>query len=1386
MPAALPYIAAALVPTSYAALAYFATSVLVGVYQADRQRKKLNRFLDSLKESRSVTIRSPIAARRLVLGTTRCPGILHYAEFVGTDEEYFDTVQVFAHNQLDAVLGVYVGQEFIAAADIVSTDVTTGTYSTRAEVRTTESFTLSGSVINLARSPKDMASVSVYYQDGSPPDVYSVALGVASVVGNVVTLTAPYSGASGVTVDYTYYTPRPLRLQWVLGTAGQAAMSWAGISTPKWGANHKASGMAALRALHVAEHTVYATGYPDITLLARGPVGVYDPRIPGNVNGTSNPALLAAWYRTLPRADGGMGIPTTWIDWTSVAEAANICDELITVKTVDGSGTEAIKRYECNTVLYLADGVTRADNLRIILSAMNGDFPFSGGLYRCRAGAYRAPSYTITDADICADEAIEFTPSAGGFKKPPNVVSAQIFDKAKGYIEVGAPEVSNATYIAADGGEETETVDLPATTDSRQANYIMGVRLEQKRPATAGSLVLGGLGADILLLDTVQFNLPDYPELAGKVFEVRQWQNRFNGKYPVQLLETKSSTFVLDPDKYTPVTQPTPPNLSYLFNVADVANVQAFSGTAERQILPDGTVLARIRLTWDAHSQDYVQQTGRIEVRWKRAAATAWIDEAPLAGSATSTYLYPVVDNEIYLIEVRAVNGRDNWSNWKPVLHQAQAVVGRDSQANTVFVAHGAAGMLIQGDSVKKNTGTNGPWDAGVYSKAPIAGGCEASCVVPSVTTNGYMLGLNTDPTTDANYTSLDFALYAASSTLEIYESGSQKASGLALAAGDVLRIVYDNVSIKYYRNNTLLRQLGMPSGLSFYLDTSFSSLGGEMRNIQFRPLSPAPRGNLLDASTWTLGGGNKGVSGGGLWTCAGDPASEDAVNFLPGPNGVYTLVWRAISSENQLTGGAGAADGGWTTGWVPIEHLKMYRAAMFFRCNSSGTFDGSYYLGVGNNTVRAIATGTPDGNPYLVAGPRVYLVPDRWYLAVGYVLPSDVGTVPPSPTLGGVFDCATGQRVADCQNGFDYKWVTGQPETYLRSYQYYSSTGNRQDWWGPRFEMCDGSEPTIDALLALAKTGLTNNLLPDFESQFGLNGQFSNFALGASVADGWTANGAATFSREATITRTGPNAQRIVTTGAGDQYIYRTVSFGGLPLAGGSYIEGTCDLYLVSHSSGGYPGVMLRCFTNSGLSTYRDTVVRIPNTTTGGWQTIAFKAAVNSGEQIYAVQFFLAGSLTNIDATGTNAVVFDSLIARAVSIKQAHLLASAGSVTVTTRDGIPDGFGKRTLLCEFPDFTPETSGTMLLTYTAAMTCSVADGVSFIVADANATYFGYGNLIVSCVPGQNVQVALQFVLPVTGGVSYQWGVYAATFGVAATTNAALATQQLTADVRYGN
>ncbi len=94
------------------------------------------------------------------------------------------------------------------------------------------------------------------------------------------------------------------------------------------------------------------------------------------------------------------------------------------------------------------------------------------------------------------------------------------------------------------------------------------------------------------------------------------------------------------------------------------------------------------------------------------------------------------------------------------------------------------------------------------------------------------MAGLNSDPTTDSNYTSIDYAWYFSSDqgNLEIYESGTGvylAATSSAWALTDVLSIQYDGRNVRYYKNGTLIRTTAAAAGLRLYADTSIRTTGG-------------------------------------------------------------------------------------------------------------------------------------------------------------------------------------------------------------------------------------------------------------------------------------------------------------------------------------------------------------------------------------------------------------------------------------------------------------------------------------------------------------------------------------------------------------------------------
>lgn len=680
MPQAIPFvIAAAGFSTPYV----IGASLLIGAYQQHRARSKQRAAAARAARQRQYQVRSGVEPRKYVLGTARLSGPTAHADFAGVSKAWLDQVVAIAHGRVQ-FQGFYLDDEYVPVGQIAANGVVlTGKFGHKAITREEQTFTVTAaSTVTLSFDPYAPQPNLIALDSATPSGDWATGSQQipATVSGRTVTFTGgPFTGT--VTIRYNrsvlptevgdFAKGVTTRIQWKDGAADQASTVWDGLDTPKWTVDHRLRGVAHVRALFKVDADVFRGSTPNISVVASGPVGVvYDPRTASVWPGwTSNPALLAAWFRTLPRSEGGLGVPSDWIDWASVAEAANVCDELITVRKRDGSGYEQVKRYECHTVLSLDRAPE--DNLAVILDAMAGDFPFTGGKYRCFAGAYRLPVHTITDDDVDAGSTIVLQPSSGSLESaPPNVITATIYDAAQGWNESGAGVVRNGTYVAADGSEEPIEIDLPATTDVRQANYLMGATLERLRPALAGSLTVKGKGADIALLDTLTLALTGYDAVASRVFEVRRRVNRWDGNYDLDLAEVRPSTWALDADRFTPVAPFTPGDTSQLWAVTPIAGLAAASGTAHLQRLADGTLITRALVSWTAHPQGYVTQRGTIELRW--ATPTGAWTTATVPGDAVQAYIGPLADGATYWVEARAVNSLGAASDWVAIAHQAQ------------------------------------------------------------------------------------------------------------------------------------------------------------------------------------------------------------------------------------------------------------------------------------------------------------------------------------------------------------------------------------------------------------------------------------------------------------------------------------------------------------------------------------------------------------------------------------------------------------------------------------------------------------------------------------------------------------------------------------------
>ena len=147
--------------------------------------------------------------------------------------------------------------------------------------------------------------------------------------------------------------------------------------------------------------------------------------------------------------------------------------------------------------------------------------------------------------------------------------------------------------------------------------------------------------------------------------------------------------------------------------------------------------------------------------------------------------------------------------------------------------------VTIRGNKIQKTGGTNAVWDAGAYSRVGYAGGCYLRFRVTAIGIS-IIAGLNVDPTTDDNYTSIDYAFYiAGSSTLNVRESGTAVNAVGTVAIDDILSITYDGSAIRYYVNGVVVRTVNATITASMYFDCSIYSLNaGVIEDVEFGPMS--------------------------------------------------------------------------------------------------------------------------------------------------------------------------------------------------------------------------------------------------------------------------------------------------------------------------------------------------------------------------------------------------------------------------------------------------------------------------------------------------------------------------------------------------------------------
>jgi len=414
----------------------------------------------------------------------------------------------------------------------------------------------------------------------------------------------------------------------------------------EWDASHVGQDVAYLVVGLIYNRDLFANGIPNITVLVTGNSEIYDPRS-GTTGYSNNWALCVRDYLTKPY---GMACTADEIDEPYFVAAANLSDEAVPLNA-DGSITQA---------RYTADGNftldrTPTDIMGELLVAGGGALVYVQGRYRLHGGAYVTPTAILTESDFAGP--VELV------TKPPR---RELFNSVRGsFINPGAfwqpaefPAVSDANAVAADGETIWRDLELPWIIDPTRAQRLARQLLRRARQSLTLRAPLRYEHIQLSVWQTVAVSLADFGWTL-KPFRVTAWTfDPSSGVVTVTLQEEQVNSYAWLYDEADNV--PEVPDTT-LVNPLDIPAVVGVTLTAATDMLPDGTVVPSLLITWQATPHPFVTA---YEVQWRELPDGDW-NSVEVPSDARRYMLAPVKVGIGYDVRVRAIAGlvRGAWSS---------------------------------------------------------------------------------------------------------------------------------------------------------------------------------------------------------------------------------------------------------------------------------------------------------------------------------------------------------------------------------------------------------------------------------------------------------------------------------------------------------------------------------------------------------------------------------------------------------------------------------------------------------------------------------------------------------------------------------------------------
>lgn len=447
-----------------------------------------------------------------------------------------------------------------------------------------------------------------------------------------------------------------------LGTDTQAADANLVARDPNWTAAHRLRGVAYtyLMLTWDAQDLKYEAGVPVITAIVKGKK-VFDPRT-STTAWSDNPALCLWDFLTNERY--GKGIPSTMLDQQTFEDAADFCDELVSVPDGAGGSTTQ-KRYTCNGVMKTTN--TSIQNLKELLTSCRGTLLFSGGKYKLKIDKTETATFTFDESNILGAWVIDL----GSKTRRLNKIKMQYFDpddEWKPNIQI----LDSPTFRAIDKDLILErSMNLPFTNNGYTALHLATIDMKASRQTIVVELTASLEALEVEVNDVVKITHTT-PGWTEKLFRVTEMRLQSTHEIRVGLREYEASTYSLDTLEDATVSADT--NLPSTAVVAPPSNVQLSSGDNELFVANDGTVWNTIKVTWDPAPDAFVQF---YEIQFKRALDSIWTNIPNVAGSQTEAFIVRVEDGIGYDVRIRSLNFIGKQSPWETIVNHT--VIGKSA-----------------------------------------------------------------------------------------------------------------------------------------------------------------------------------------------------------------------------------------------------------------------------------------------------------------------------------------------------------------------------------------------------------------------------------------------------------------------------------------------------------------------------------------------------------------------------------------------------------------------------------------------------------------------------------------------------------------------------------